>query len=481
MITPELISIATQERSCATRLQAETAEALAVYFEGESLERYVEQFPKEDPEKFAWRKKATLENTDNYAKEVVEQYVEGVFRTMYPERLTGDADTDEWIYEDYQKWFASKVAPFALLCPELYVRISLPKPTGKIISKADQKQFQGRPKLHVIYPQNIVNLSVDHTGDIEWIAIRKSETEVVIYDSEEYVCLEVRDDGKEGKAFKETERDTHGFNRVPVVRFMHRENTSVDAHPKMGHSFMYSVVKKTLGALSYVSMLIEAGHYHLFPKLIMSEDTFKNAQKSGIGAGQPIIEPTGPDGKADGGTRYLTMSDTEMATIERILYERIPKAVYRAARLRDRSTETTQSGFSKAFDMVPEVAVLTQIAEYLYDGDYKIVQLLAEAADKDPNAITVEYPTTFDTKSIAEIATETIAAIQALQAANIDIPQTAKRLLATNVVGQLLPDVSEDDWTAIEDEIEKMLGAPVETLEAEVETQTEETPVEAIV
>lgn len=458
-ITKDLIALATTERTCATRIQSETAEALAVYFEGDSLSAYIPEFPKEDPDKYVWRKSATLENNDNYAKEVVEQYVEGVFRTMYPERETGDADLDEWIYNNYQKWFTTKVAPFALLCPELYVKISLPKPTGDILTKQDQKEHQGKPRLHVIYPQNIVNLATDHSGELEWVCIRHSDNEFVIYDKTEYVVIQRADNG-DGVSYKETEREPHGFKRVPVVRFIYRENTSEDSTPKMGHSFMYNVVKKSLGALRYVSMLIEAGHYHLFPKLIMSEDTFQSAQKHGMGPGNPIIERTGPNGNADGGTRYLTMSDTEMATIERILYERIPKSIYRAARLRDRSTEMEQSGISKAFDMVPEVAVLTQIAEYLYDGDYKIVQLLAEAVDKDPDSVTLEYPTTFDTKSIAEIAMETTSAIESLSKAGVPVTPTAQKLLGQNVLGQLFPDVSEDDWKLLTDELEAALKAP---------------------
>lgn len=443
MITPDILSQATEPRSCDTQLTAETREALAVYFEGDRLKGFLPQFPKEDDQKYYWRQNATLENYDNYAKEIVEQYVEGVFRTKYPERETGDPDLDAWIYENYQKWFTTDVAPFALLCPELYVKIELPQATEEILTKADQQQYQGLPRLSVVYPQNVVNLQIDYEGEIDWISIRKANGDIVVYDREEFVVLQEAED----KGYVEIERDSHGFSSVPVVRFMYRKNTAVNTKPKMGHAFMYSVIKKSLGALKYCTMLVEAVHYHLFPKVIMSDETFKQTQKMGTGAATPIIEPSGAD-QANASTRYLETSTTEIDALQNILYERIPKAIYRAARLRDRSTEMEQSGISKAFDMVPEVAVLTQISDYLYDGDYKILSLMAEARGRTTE-VKLEYPTTFDTKSITELVREVVDASRAQKEAGLPQSATANRLLAERINSQMLPDVEDKEWSAI--------------------------------
>jgi hypothetical protein len=468
-------------RACQTRpdyriICDQTREGLAAYFEGEALKRLIIQWPKEEQEKFVWRCTQMLDNYDNYVKEIAEAYVEGVFRTKTPTRKTGNAKLDTYLGEDYSDWFMQEFAPFALFLPEIYVITTMPPAAGPIHSRADAEELQGLPYPTIVFPHYCANFGFDASGQMEWCCFfrdeppvkkpnategdAKAKSQIVfeLYTADHY-CLFNGDgdfmpnpDGSKGPI-------EHGYNFLPVERVTYRANLSLTDSRRAGYAFMHSIVKITLGGLTAKGVLYDYIHYSLFPKLVASEGTIENMIEAGVGANKPLAVP---NVDKDVLPSYLEAPVREFEALERMCYERIPTAVYRAARLRDRSTNKAiaSSGISKMFDMVPELGVLKALAKYFKKADIAIVRSLARMAGaENVDNVSIEYPVTFDTKSVVELMAEYTEFGSALKASALPSSPTGAAILSERAYRALLPDATEKEIKLINEEIQAALAA----------------------
>lgn len=442
-----------------------------MYYGGHALERMIDSFSvREDPVKLQWRKQVTIDNYENYPQEISDQYLESLKKAGKIKRAFDakeDAEPNLYLDSEYREWFDKEFSVMALILPELYTQINLPKleegDYERILTKADEMEMELAPYPCLVFPQYVQNLGLGKSGEVEWISIREEyfwtdptsgqsvqRFKFYVYD-EKYV-YELEPDGH--NVYGQIGEKLHGFSECPFVRTVWKENKYVIGEIKPGQAMMYSIIKKSRGALSFMSMMLENIHFHLFPKLAMSETTYKNVLEQGIGATQTIVEGVDATDKADGTTRYIETSTKEIEILDEIVHERIPTVIYRRARLRDRSTEKTQSGFSKAFDMVPEVAVLTEIAEYFYKSDCKILELLAEGFQIQEDKIELVYPHVFNVKSTAEILQEVTSFTQTMDKSSLQQSPMANLELAMRIYQQMIPDKDPEWYEEVRKELE---------------------------
>lgn len=444
------------ERPGFPKVIAESNKALACYYGGDSLIPYILKYSSlEDEAKFQWRQGKIIENFENYAQEIAQQYVEGITRAGTIVRETKNIDLDFQLKESYSKWFKKDLMPMALMLPEVYVQLCKPPAAGPVMSKQDALDQKLMPYAVLVFPQFVQNFQAERDNKINWITIKQGDN-FEIWDAKEVVTID-----KEGKAV--VPKKLHGFKRCPFIRVLWRENKAIAGTPKPGYSFMFNITMQTLSLLTWVGQLQESALFHLYPKLVWDEDTKKMTQKQGgIGADTPLTEPSGPD--VGGKTRYLTMPGTEMEILERITYERKQASIYRMARLRDRSIDKNQSGAAKRYDMIPEVSVLTDIAEYIYDFDKEIVLFMAEEwiENLKLDNVSITYPRTYDNKSTAEVMNQVADYQATVDGSSLPTSITAQKIIAKKIAIATcidLSDLSDANRKKIEAEID---AAPVE-------------------
>lgn len=463
---------------------AQGSEALASYFEGDALRRLIRAYPKEDDEKFTWRREAMMNSYDNYVKEISESYIEGVFRTKPAKRETPNAQLDTYLKDEYADWFTQELAPFMLFMPEIYVICDIPKADGEIHSEKDRQEKQGHPFPVICFPQYCVNFGYGPDNQIEWIsffyneppteeelkAAQKGDKDIwyEVYTADEYAVF-----NQKGELVTvpdlETNPVAHGRGQLPVIRITYRPNLSATDSRRCGHAFMHSIVKIGLGGLTAKGVLHDYEYYSLFPKLVAHPDTLTNMVETGIGGNKPIATAaSNQDAKLTGDTHwqdqpyYLSVPVEEFQAVERICFERIPQAAYKAARLRDRSGGKTmeQSGIAKMFDMVPELGVLKAVAKYFRRFDVAIVKMLASMADSNEEDVKVEYPTSFDIKTLSEILKDAQELGKAMKESALPSSETASAMIAEQIYLGWFPDLTESEVNEIKKEILAALQAP---------------------
>ncbi len=483
-----------------------TRQAIACYFEGMALRLLILPYPKEEDTKFSWRRERMLEMYDNYTKEVAETYVEGVFRTKSADRKTGNERFDEYLNGEYADWFNDELAIFSLFVPELYVVCTVPPAKGKIDNEADKKALQGLPYPSIYLPHYCVNMGFDGVGELAWAcfyvdepldpsdpasnpssipaqtkdAATKKRVLYELYTADYKIVFD-----QDGNALETLE---HGYGFLPVVRICYRKNQSSRDPIRTGHAFMHSITKLSLGGLAAKGALQDFQYYALFPKLVTGTITSENMVEMGTGPATPLVVPG--EGAAGGVGKevppyYLSAPTNEFEALERIAYERIPTAVYRSARLRDRTTNKSiraESGVAKMFDMVPELGVLKAVAKYFRKSDLSICKMLYRLMDGDPDNVQIEYPSTFDTKSLSETMAELVEGADAMKALSLPSSKTGTLEVAKRWYKSEIPDMPDAFYKTVFEELEAALQEPDVPIddEAAKDTLTEGEPSEPL-
>jgi len=468
----------------------QAAEAIASYYGGELLFPFIFAFSQHEPwNKLQWRRLATMRHYDNYVQQVSSKYVEGVFRTNEVTRSCGDMLLDEYFMGDYKQWFQQQFAPWSLLMPELYVWVKFPE-LDEIPANYGEQVEQGiKPVPKIIYPQWVRNFERKPNGEFLWISFECGDDLIILTEKETIIRAK---DKKSDKLQDRLQAKVlpHNFGRVPMVRIAYSENMAsignYGSYPyndlnrmvkglfgsyyenTIGHAFMYNIIQLSIANLQFTSMLVEAGYMHLFPKVVMSQDTAESTSKQGTGASQVIVERGGSSYVA---TRYLETPAMEIEMLTKIKFELAPQNIAHAARLRDVSTVTTQSGIAKLLDAVPEHGVMSEIAQFFQSADRKITQLIADGqlVTSGTKPVTVTYPISFEMKSAQEIMTEATTLGQILSSGSMPTSITAAGELTKKIWRATLPGIDSKLLKTIEQEIDEQVKQELE--KQELETQ----------
>jgi hypothetical protein len=463
------IMSAIQPRPGFTDMADDTRVALSMYYGGMALDTMIDAFSaKEDITKYDWRRKTAIENYDNYPEEISQSYIEAIKKAGKIVRSfdTDKKETPENTYLDttYREWFDKEFAAISLIIPETYVQISLPSlsddDNGKLISKADEQELGMAPETHIIYPQFVQNFTHDRFGNLETITIKTGNSEFEVYDDTYKYTIELVIDADKQQTINLKKQEEHGFSMCPFVRVVWRENKVYDGEPKPGQAMMHGIVKRSKGALTLKSMEMENMHFHLYPKEAAGEETAKNIIEQGQGADKLTIVGKASDGSTEPFPSYIQTDVKPIEVLERINYERIPAIMYHMARLRDRYTQKTQSGVAKAFDMVPEIQVLTSIADFWKKADMRILKLLADGFKLKNASPIAEYPKSFQVKSVAEILQEIAELTKIMDDSSLSQSKTANEIISERLYKGLLPDLTDSQYAEILKEIKEYKPLP---------------------
>ena len=430
------------------KIARDTRQALAMYFNSNNLGDYILRWSRmEDADELADRRERTLMSYRNYVREIIQKYLEGIYRRQDSiQRSSPDPEFNKFLNGYYDAWFRREAAAMLLLLPETYFMI-VPVAGGGF-----------RPV--VVFPQYITNFQITPDQQIVTIDMKLKDKECMKIDGENviYYSGSVDQDGKLSW-FPRSEEDggivAHNLKFCPVVRASYEENVeiaTIEGTPA-GHSFMYPVIQEAQADLQYRSMLVEAAHGHLFYQLIMGSGTATETLKTGMGSNMPIIETP----EEHGSTRYLPKPSFEIEALKDLVYKLNPAEIFEIARLQSRFSSSAQTGAARAYDLYPENGVLTNIANYFWEVDDRIVQMLAKAMNVSAE---VRYPTVFDTRS----ASDTLRDAQTFQAIAKDAPVSpmAVREMIKDAQRSLLPGLPTETLIQIDKETDR---APIPFLQ----------------
>jgi len=442
MLTGSQLQQALRKRLYYREVRDMTKEAFAAYYGRDLLYPFIEPFsPKEDRVKIRTRAEKTVKHYENYPLEISQLYVEGVYKTGEVKRSSGVKELDEYFQIEYDSYFQNAIAPFLLLQPELFIYFAWPKVDELPASRHAQRELKLWPRPFIETADHILNFETDSDGDLVWVS----------RDMGDYV--EVLDNGfvykLDRKGTSIGTPQAHGFQTIPCIRAVYKENKAYPA--PVGHAYLHEVVQKSLACLQYTSMLVEAGYFHLSLQLVMGQRTFDNTNGQ-LGNDRVIIEEAGDEPQ----TRFLAKPDLEFSTLVDLVFDKIPKAIYRAARLRDRSTEQNISGVAKLLDAVPELAALSSIATYFHKVDEQATSIIASAYEGKEILTDIAYPNNFDMRSSEEIMASVISVADASSKSDdIPISRTLYKSLMVQAAKTMLPDAAPKLLSEIEKEFEE--------------------------
>jgi hypothetical protein len=400
LLNAEIIKLAVIDRPNRSTLSSRAARALAAYNADESLDPFIPRYSSlEDEEGYLWRIAATRDNYQNYPRQIINKYREGIKRAGEIQRSSGNPAFDTYLNERFASWIDEKFFRFWLLLDELWVQATFPPATGSILTKKDEEENQGSPYLTLVFPTCIVNFREDADGELLWASLEREpaakakgeDRRFEVYDRRGYMI--VNGDGKIIEQYK-----LHGFDRIPLMRFLWDENYGIPGTPRLGQSMMSDIIRLSYGAMNFTSSLVEAAHVHARLKMVVTEETKKEMQKTGVGNRQLVVAKGGRVGDQVFQPYYMQTPNTEIKILDQIVYERKQDEIYHAARLKNPKDVKVQSGVAKFMDLIPEDGVLHDIADKLESAELRMAEVLAVGPFKSKK-VNIEYPDDFSANS----------------------------------------------------------------------------------
>ena len=436
------------------KIVGDTQQALSFYYNSSTLGRYILPWSRfEDAGKLSERIERTMMQFRNYPREVVQKYIEGLKRRQDSiVRTSSDKDFQKFLDGYYDSWFWREVAPIALLLPEVYV----------MLVATDNGGY--RPA--VVFPQYVTNFDMDPNLDLVSIDMRINAARIMQLNAQGvvyYTSENDKDSGTQWWPVNEGEPYRHNLGFCPCVRIAYEENVEIvtlEGSP-VGHSFMFPILQMTWADLQYRSMMTEAGYDHLHYQIVMSEKTAKTTAMTGMGSDMPIIEGS----QEHGSTRYLSKPSFEMQTLRQIVKEDNPKEIFEAARLQGRFSNSAQTGAARMADLYPENGVLTNIAQYFWDLDDRILQMLARAMGV---TVDVRWPTIFDTRGPSEALQDAQTLLN--MAPKLPTSPSAIKEMTKNLQHIILPGMPSGQLAKFDKETDR---APIPFMPPEVQQQIE--------
>lgn len=475
------MDIATLNKMIAPRKHAKIIEeqvkdAVCLHAGGRHVEEYIRSYSdQEDPLKLGHRRQIASKGFENYIERVVNQLIEGVFGASNVERVSGIPQLDEYLRTEYSDYAQKEIYPPLLYLCELFIQVGLndddpilnDEDAGRDEVIAAGIQYVPRP----IFPHHVINFEEKFNGELKWISLKyqDDDSQIEIITPNEIVIYD--------RKSEEMQSNPNPLGFVPVMRFYDKVEHACDG--KVGRAMLQEVIDKTLYGLQWLAMLAEAGWLHLNLKMIAGPDTAQLIKKAGLSNSKVIVESADKENYVE--TRYLEIPTAEMDILDKINYERIPDSVMLAARLRDRTTDKSLSGFAKWLDSKPEFGMLKYVSTFFKRVDIGIIGMLMRCYKRTPNKQApskVVYPSAFDVKNTSEIIADLATASQAtiIQSAtgNGEIAKSYYRASLPNADIGIIKSIEGE----IDDEVRELLSTEDEDPGAPDALQDAQEPVQ---
>jgi hypothetical protein len=442
--------------------------------------------------------------------EFVAEAVEIHLSKVYDQEVTRDGPTDltEW-WKDVDgrgtpidDWMRESVAPLLLVLGCLDVCLDHPKaPRGeRIKTRADELRL-GMDKCVASYilPQNMVWWRCDNAGRYVECLVREYQDPAVRIDVDKNgVAVNADDAGEIGEAWRKNyvryrfwksdesilysydgseilERVPHSFGRVPIVRLIDLKKHRT---PTIGKSRYEAIAELQREYYNRDSELILSDTLQAHPLLSGPEDYCKADNTLSIGPGYVLPKKKNPESGSYEGWEYTSPSKDPAASLRQNKQDLIDMKDRRACLTKPAGAAAgsgggsggwtvAQSGISKQLDAAAGHKLLASIAKSLaraerFIAEYALLVLRGCPVSLEERAkVRVIYPARFELFSASELI-DGLTRMQLSFKSAGTAPQT-EGLGYKSIIRQLLLGLADEEYAALDHEIESMLAKKSET------------------
>lgn len=334
--------------------------------------------------------------------------------------------------------------------------VDMTRPTGTVVSKADEKKEQLRAYAYIVGPEQLLDYSFDDNGELNWILIQ----EVVRDDFDPFTSS--CDQGERYRLWTKTDwqlfEETTEKKKV-TVRLVDSNEHNLGVVPViLGDNIISDDEYETPSLIDDIAYLDRAvANYLSNLDAIIQDQTFSQlampAQNvlAGSTEERTMVEMGTKriflfDGAAGTPPFYLS-PDPKQAQIILEVINKIINEIYHTVGLAGERTKQdnalgidNSSGVAKAYDFERVNALLLAKADSLEVIENKIVKLVAKwhGDDKSIKDDLVSYPDSFDTRGLYDEFD--IAARLML----VNAPMELRREQMKAVIEKLFPQISEE-------------------------------------
>lgn len=337
-------------------------------------------------------------------------------------------------------------------------------PDKEVVTLADRNRIGGAPYAYIVRPQDMLDMSYDETGELNWCLIREigrddadpmesSGAPVIKYrlwTREKWYVLQEKMVRNKPRV-EIVDQGEHDLGLVPVVQCDHQYSEE----PYESSGLIDDIAYLDRANANYLSNLDAIIQDQTFSQLTMPAQGIMPGQD-----GHDALIEMGTkriftyNGEAGQKPEYIS-PDPRQASMILSAIGKIINEIYHSVGLSAERTKEDNgggidnaSGVAKAYDFERTNALLQAKARALQIAESRIARLVAmwegDAAPEDVPANLVSYPDKFDTRSLYDEFE--IAARLSLLAA----PDEVRRMQMGQVIDKLFPGASKEDRAKLE-------------------------------
>jgi hypothetical protein len=431
-----------------------------------------------------------------FVAEAVEIHLSKIFDQEV--RREGPADlTDWWADVDgrgtpVDDWMRDTIAPLLEVLGLLDIVFDHPKlPEGEQApANRRQEQELGLDRCYASYilPENMVWYRLDAAGRYEECLVREyvDPAKRIDYDKNGN-AIDPEDPGVLGNAWRMNyvnwrlwrsdesilwnfdgsvmiERTPHPFGRVPIVRLIDQPK---HRSPHVGKSRYEAIAEFQREYYNRDSELILSDTLQSHPLLSGPEDFCKADNTISVGPGYILPKKKGPESGQYEGWEYVSPPQDPAESLRKNKADLVEMKDRRACLTKPAgaagqgASVVSQSGVSKQLDAQTGHKLLVSIARSLaknerFIAEYALLVLRNEAiTPEERDQVKIAYPAKFELFTADDIV-KNLAQLQLGMEQGGNAP-TVEGELIDSVIRQLLPGLSDDQYTEMDAEIEELL------------------------
>lgn len=361
--------------------------------------------------------------------------------------------------------FVKKVGFFSKVFGTMHVLVNIPTKEEQRVTKRQAKEQNLFPYCTLVYPSELVDWSIDKSGNFNWIVIEskyyRDEDPNVAREVETHYTLITREewkieDSKGNKADVGKGVPSNGKNEMGIVPLVTLYHQDID-DDKVGESLIKDVVYINRAILNWSSCIDEMIERQTFSQLIVPDDgTLAESSETGDDPLRRVSTSSVWTFNADSRhpPAFISPNTSNIVTVWNLVLDHV-KEIFRIAGLVG-STEdmySGSSGRSKQMGFLSVNSALANTANKYQKFENDISRMAYMLLGKDPASYKeTRYPESFD---ISALEDEIASYFEIMQK---NFSATLNKELMRNIARKSLPLATDDVKKLIEDEIEASDG-----------------------
>ncbi len=395
----------------------------------------------------------------NYCGAIIDTYVSHLNKQTPVTVVEGVANWDQFTKDvnrrgDSMVEFRHDFQSAAMALGHCFILVD--KPKGMADSAADEIERGLMPFYTLYYPWDIWDWQLDRFGEPFWVKIverndtrRNPVDEPIgnrlnrrfkIWTREAWIAY---DEKGETIDFGE-----HDLGKVPLVPVYNRKR---QRSRMLGVSAINDIAYVNRRIFNLGSLIDEFAFRACFPML--ANPTQMGENKNVIEVSETLIWDY-PD-VAKHPPSWISPPTSPMEFLAREI-ETSEQKIYRLARLEagfEARSKQPASGISKAFDWMETSTVLSQKADNFEEAENRAAQLWLDWMDNTSGSIVVDYPDTFDVKTLEKDLSD------ATELSGLFVSETLQQRVLNKLVEKIDPKIPDEERAKIRAEIEKNVRA----------------------